>query len=90
MIRTTATARSAAFEIPRTISGLWALCALVPPGSRRAYEEAADLCTRLSVRRLTAVQREYFHELLELVEAWEDEHDETGKTLRSLSPKARA
>ena len=61
-----------------------ALTALVPFRSRAAYEEAAAICGRLSVRKLTAVQREYFQELLELVEAWEDDHGEADRTLRDL------
>lgn len=77
-----------ATEIPRTISGLWELCALTPLRSRTAYEEAAGICARMSVRRLTAVQREYFQELLELVEAWEDKHSELDRVLTSLRSPA--
>ncbi len=71
-------------KLPDTISGLWALCALTPFRSRAVYEEAASLCNRFAVRRLNAVQREYFRELLELVEDYEAEHDEGGKALREL------
>ncbi|MBK8036178.1 MAG: hypothetical protein IPK22_03455 [Verrucomicrobiaceae bacterium] len=71
-------------KLPDTISGLWALCALVPFRSRSGYLEAANLCSRFSVRKLSSVQREYFRELLELVEAYEDEHDEEAMTLREL------
>lgn len=71
-------------KLPDTISGLWALCALTPFRSRAVYEEAASLCNRFAVRRLNAVQREYFRELLELVEDYEAEHDEDGKALHEL------
>lgn len=56
----------------------------MPFRSRAAYEEAASLCNRFAVRRLNAVQREYFRELLELVEDYETEHGEEAKTLREL------
>ncbi|MDH4451746.1 MAG: hypothetical protein QE570_01020 [Verrucomicrobiota bacterium] len=71
-------------KLPDTISGLWALSALTPFRSRAAYEEAASLCNRFAVRRLNVVQREYFHELLELVGDYEAEHGEEAKTLREL------
>lgn len=63
-------------ELPSTIAGLWSLCALATITTRDAYEPAADLCNKLAVRRLTTVQREYFRELLALVEDYEDEHQE--------------
>lgn len=71
-------------KLPDTISGLWALCALTPFRSRRVYEEAASLCNRFASRRLTTIQREYFRELLELVEAYEDAHGEEARTLSEL------
>lgn len=71
-------------KLPDSISGLWALCALTPFRSRAVYEEAASLCNRFAVRRLNAVQREYFRELLELVEDYEAQHDEEARTLREL------
>ena len=71
-------------KLPDTISGLWALCALTPFRSRAVYEQAARLCNRFAVRRLNAVQREYFRELLELVGDYEAEHGEEAKTLREL------
>lgn len=74
-----------AFELPVTIAGLWNLCALAPFRTRSAYKEAATLCGKLAVRRLTAVQREYFRELTELVEAYEDEHGEASTALARLS-----
>jgi hypothetical protein len=43
------------------------------------------------VRRLSAVQKEYFRELTELVEACQDEHgllEETERGLRALGAKA--
>jgi len=74
----------AAFEMPATIAGLWGLCALAPFRSRSAYEDAAALCSKFAVRRLTAVQREYFRELQALVESYEDQHGEDSKTLAQL------
>ncbi len=71
-------------KLPDSISGLWALCALTPFSSRAVYEEAASLCSRFAIRRLNSVQREYFRELLELVEDYETEHGEEAKTLREL------
>lgn len=71
-------------ELPTTIAGLWGLCALTPFRSRLAYEEAAGLCNKLAIRRLNAVQREYFRELTELVEAYEDDKDEAAKTTQQL------
>lgn len=71
-------------KLPDSISGLWALCTLTPFCSRAGYEEAASLCNRFAVRRLNTVQREYFRELLELVEDYEAEHGEGARTLREL------
>lgn len=82
------TATSATFELPATIAGLWGLCALVPLRTRAAYEEAAALCGKLAVRRLNAVQREYFRELTELVESYEADKGETLKTLQRLKKLA--
>lgn len=79
---------SDAFELPATIAGLWSLCPLVPFPSRGAYEEAAALCGRLAVRRLNSVQREYFRELTELVEAYEDVHGEQEATHAKLKKLA--
>lgn len=79
----TATSK-AAFEMPATIAGLWRLCALAPFRNRSAYEDAAALCSKFAVRRLTAVQREYFRELQALVESYEDEHSEKSKALAQL------
>ncbi len=75
---------SPSFELPGTISGLWSLCALSPFRTRAAYEEAAALCGKFAVRRLNAVQREYFRELTELVEAYDAEKGETTKALLRL------
>lgn len=74
----------AAFEMPATIAGLWGLCALAPFLNRSAYDDAAALCSKFAVRRLTAVQRAYFGELQALVESYEDEHGEDSKALRGL------
>lgn len=82
------TAATAPIELPSTISGLWALCALTPFRSRAAYEEAADLCAKFAVRRLNAVQREYFRELTELVEGYEDEKGEAAEAIRQLKKLA--
>ena len=79
----TITARDT-FEIPGTIAGLWALCALAPFRSREAYEEAAAVCGKLAVRRLNAFQREYQRELVALLEAYEDAHAETAQALADL------
>ena len=76
--------------LPVTIAGLWGLCALVPFGDRAAYDEAAALCSKLAVRRLTTVQREYFRELLALVEDYEDEHGEEKQALAQLRRLAGA
>lgn len=81
-------AASTTFELPATIAGLWGLCALVLFRTRAAYEEAAELCGKLAVRRLNTVQREYFRELTELVEAYEDRHAETGKAAMQLNKLA--
>ena len=72
------------FEVPATIAGLWSLCALTPILSRDAYEKATDVCNKLAVRKLNSVQREYHRELLALVEAYEDAHAETARTLAEL------
>ena len=72
------------FDLPGTIAGLWALCALAPFRSREAYEEAAAVCGKPAVRRLNAVQREYQRELLALLEAYENAHGETARTLAEL------
>jgi hypothetical protein len=74
--------------LPDTIAGLWSLCALVPFKSRAAYGEAADLCARLSVRRLNPAQREYFRELLALAEEYEDAHKESARALTALRKAA--
>jgi hypothetical protein len=79
--RTAAAARDA---LPETIAGLWGLLALVPLTTRTAYREAADLCARLSVRRLNPAQQKYFHELLPLVEEYEDARGESARTLTAL------
>ena len=71
-------------ELPGTIAGLWALCALTPLRTRAHYEDAAALCGRLAVRRLNAAQREYQRELLALVEAYEQTHHEEDKALAAL------
>ena len=81
---------STTLELPGTISGLWSLCALSPFHTRAAYEEAAALCGKFSVRRLNAVLREYFRELTELVEAYDDEKGETVKTVERLKKLALA
>ncbi len=81
---------SAPFNVPATISGLWALHSLTPIKSAKDYATASTLCTRLAVRRLNAVQKEYFRELTELVEAYEDAHtllDKTERELRTLAAK---
>ncbi len=72
------------FALPDTIAGLWGLCALAPIRSRDAYDDATTICTKLAVRKLNAVQREYQRELLALVEAYEDAHGETAKALAEL------
>ncbi|MBL9142305.1 MAG: hypothetical protein JNM99_01375 [Verrucomicrobiaceae bacterium] len=84
------TATRTKFELPATIAGLWGLCALAPFRTRASYEEAADLCSKFAVRRLTTVQREYFRELRALVESYEDEHGEDEKALAQLRRLARA
>lgn len=71
-------------DLPATIAGLWGLCPLTPLRTRAAYEEAAAVCGKLAVRPLNAVQEEYHRELLELVESYEDEHDEHRHTLDEL------
>lgn len=81
-------AASTTFDLPATIAGLWGLCALAPFRTRAAYEEAAELCGKLAVRRLNMVQREYFRELTELVEAYEDGHGEAGKAAMQLKKLA--
>lgn len=78
------------FELPSTIAGLWAVCALVPFRTRPAYQRAADLCGKLAVRRLTTVQREYFRELQALVEAYEDQNGEAANALAQLTRLARS
>ncbi len=84
------TATRTKFELPATIAGLWGLCALAAFRTRADYEEAADLCAKFAVRRLTTVQREYFRELLVLVEDYEDQHSESKKALAELRRLARA
>lgn len=84
------TATRTKFELPATIAGLWGLCALAPFRTRANYEEAADLCSKFAVRRLTTVQREYFRELLALVESYEKEHGEDEKALAQLRRLASA
>ena len=76
------------FQLPATISGLWALCPLVPIADATAYDDASEVCARLSVCRLNAVQKEYFKELTALVEAHEDKHgllEQTEHALRKLA-----
>ncbi|MDZ4288998.1 MAG: hypothetical protein U0984_13610 [Prosthecobacter sp.] len=76
--------------MPTTISGLWALHPLTPIKTAKDYEVASVLCTRLALRRLKGVQKEYFRELTELVEGYEDEHgllDKTERGLRALTAK---
>lgn len=85
----TRTATAAPSELPGTIAGLWSLCALTPLRTRAHYEEAAALCARLAIRRLNAAQREYQRELLALVEAYEQTHNEEGKALAALHRLAR-
>jgi hypothetical protein len=80
----TRTATTAAIELPSNIAGLWSLCALTPLRTRTQYNAAVEVCSRLAVRRLNAAQREYQRELLGLVEAYEDKHDEANKTLNRL------
>jgi len=78
------------FEVPATIAGLWALHPLVPITDERSYETASDVCARLAVRRLNAVQKEYFRELTTFVENYEDKHhllEKTEKALRKLSER---
>ncbi|MFZ4765941.1 MAG: hypothetical protein ACOYMN_13405 [Roseimicrobium sp.] len=82
---------AAPFTVPATIAGLWALHPLVPIKDEDAYDAASDVCTRLAVRRLNAVQREYFRELTALVEAYEDAHgllEKTEHALRKLAAHA--
>jgi hypothetical protein len=76
--------RMATTPLPTTISGLWALHPLTPLKSAKAYDAAADLSARLAVRRLNAVQKEYFRELTELVEAYEESHNVLESTERQL------
>lgn len=76
------------FQLPVTISGLWSLCPLLSIADKDAYETASDVCARLAVRRLNAVQKEYFRELTALVEDYEDRHGLLGETefaLRKLA-----
>lgn len=83
--------RTAPFTVPASIAGLWALHPLVPLADEHAYDAASDVCTRLAVRRLSAVQKEYFRELTVLVEAYEDEHgllEKTERALRTLAAHA--
>ena len=80
---------STKFELPSTIAGLWGVCALAPFRTRSAYLEAADLCGKFAVRRLTTVQREYFRELSALVEDFENRHNEGVKALAQLRRLAR-
>jgi len=64
---------------------------LRPIESARDYADTSTLCTRLAVRRLNAVQKEYFRELTELVEAYEDAHsllEKTERELRTLAAKS--
>jgi hypothetical protein len=75
-------------QIPVTISGLWSLHPLVPLAGEKDYEAASAICVRLSVRRLNAVQKEYFRELTGLVEEYEGQHrllEKTEKALRKLA-----
>jgi hypothetical protein len=77
-------------QIPATISGLWSLHPLVPFVNEKEYEAASTICARLSVRRLNAVQKEYFRELIGLVEEYEGQHrllEKTEKALRKLAEK---
>ena len=78
------TQANAPFSVPATISGLWALHSLTPIKSAKDYTVASTLSTRLAVRRLNAVQKEYFRELTELVEAYEDDHGLLDKTEHEL------
>ena len=82
------TATTSTAPPPDTIAGLWGLRALVPLKSRAAYGEAADVCARLAVRRLNAAQREYFRELLALVDDYEAAHQESAYTLSALRAAA--
>ena len=72
------------FQVPVTISGLWALHPLVSIGDERNYQAASTLCSRLAVRRLNAMQKEYFRELTTLVEEYEDQRGELEKTEKAL------
>lgn len=84
-----ATTRTEIPALPATIAALWGECALSQLRTRRAYEEATALCTRLAVRRLNPAQREYFHELTALVEAYENSHGEHTKAAASLVALAK-
>ncbi len=78
------------FELPATISGLWALHALTPIEDAQSYDAASDVCARLAVRRLNAVQKEYSRELTALVEEFETQHgllEKTEQALRKLTTK---
>ncbi len=81
---------TSSLHVPATISSLWALHPLIPIKSARVYEAASMLCTRLATRVLDAVQEEYFRELTELVEDYEDAHglhEKTERGLRALAAK---
>ncbi len=81
------------FELPATISGLWALHPLAPIADSGSYDAASDVCARLAVRRLSAVQKEYFRELTALVEDYEDRHgllEKTEQALRKLAARGSA
>lgn len=80
----TPTRTAASFTVPATISGLWTLHPLVTIKDEASYDDASEVCTRLAVRRLNAVQKEYFRELTALVEDYEDRHGELEKTERAL------
>ena len=75
---------TSSLHVPATISGLWALHPLIPIKSDRAYEAASTLCIRLATRDLDAGQGEYFRELTELVQDYEDAQGLLEKTERGL------
>jgi hypothetical protein len=81
---------TSSLQVRSTISGLWALHPLIPIKNARAYEAVRTLCTRLATRDLDAVQEEYFRELKELVEDYEDAHsllEKNERVLRALAAK---
>jgi hypothetical protein len=82
-------ARNDAEPIPATIAGLWERFPLAPLKTKASYTKAAALAARMAVQKMNPAQRAYHSELFTLIDAYEQKHKETDKTLARLQALAR-